>query len=67
MGTAHLVPVVLLVGEHQEAPIVDEDADEVLGKEGSVTQPWPCSGQGRTGRAGGDGQAGRKAAWCPQA
>lgn len=39
MRTAHLVPVVLLVGEHQEAPIVDEDTDEVLGKEESVTHP----------------------------
>lgn len=61
MGTAHLVPVVLLVGEHQEAPIINEDTDEVLGKEGSVIQPWPCLGQGRTSRVGGGSLSGRGA------
>lgn len=35
--SAHLVPVILLVGEHQEASVVNEDADEVLGKENGVT------------------------------
>jgi len=51
VATTHLVPVVLLVGEHQEAPIIDEDADEVLEKEGSVTHT-------KVGQAG-DGQPGR--------
>lgn len=35
--STHLVPVILLVGEHQEASVVNEDADEVLGKGNRVT------------------------------
>lgn len=60
-SSAHLVPVVLLVGEHQEAPIIDEDTDEVLGKEGSVTQPRPCPGQGRSSKVRGGSLSGRGA------
>lgn len=67
MGTTHLVPMVLLVGEHQEAPIIDKDTDQVLGKEGSVIQPWPCPGQGRTAGWGVAGcQAGGKSVVSPR-
>lgn len=52
--SAHLVPVILLVGEHQEASVVNEDTDEVLGKEDSVTYPPRPPG----GEEGGQGPAG---------
>lgn len=60
MGNTHLVPVVLLVGKHQEAPVVDEDADEVLGKDSSVTHPLAMPRARQDWQGGGaDGQSGR--------
>lgn len=61
MGNTHLVPVVLLVGKHQEAPVVDEDADEVLGKDSSVTHPLAMPRARQDWQGGGaDGQSGRR-------
>lgn len=59
MGTTHLVPVVLLVGEHQKAPVIDEDTDEVLGKESSVTHPVAVP-RARQDRQGGGRRAVRQ-------
>lgn len=59
--------MVLLVGEHQEAPIINEDTDEVLGKKGSVIQLWPCPQQGRASRVEVPGCQAGGPAWCSQA
>lgn len=60
MDTAHLVPMVLLVGEHQKAPIVNEDTDEVLEKERSGAHPQPRPGKAGQAGFGGDRQSGKE-------